>query len=222
MRAAAGCRPAGAPGARAKGNGRDGPPWGNLTVLSARPSDSTSTRSVVVRVASGALSCDFTDMDARRGGRARLKASDSKSDRGVSPSGVQILSPPPIFSTLSVELGSGGVAEWPKVRHWKCRVRATVPWVRIPPPPPSNPNPRRGPAALRLERHRESRIGANPDVSFCRLWRRVRTQGASAADGPFVRSLRRLAVLDGEVAVPCNPQSATAGLNSLSRAARVE
>ena len=32
----------------------------------------------------------------------------------------------------------------------------------------------------------------------------------------------RLAVLDGEVAVPCNPQSATAGLNSLSRAARVE
>src|SRR5215468_8869100 len=33
----------------------------------------------------------------RRGGRARLKASDSKSDRGVSPSGVQILSPPPFF-----------------------------------------------------------------------------------------------------------------------------
>jgi hypothetical protein len=34
---------------------------------------------------------------ARRGGRARLKASDSKSDRGASPSGVQILSPPPKF-----------------------------------------------------------------------------------------------------------------------------
>src|SRR6266851_3986876 len=34
----------------------------------------------------------------RRGGRARLKASDSKSDRGASPSGVQILSPPPIFT----------------------------------------------------------------------------------------------------------------------------
>src|SRR5437763_1324430 len=33
----------------------------------------------------------------RRGGRARLKASDSKSDRGVSPSGVQILSPPPLI-----------------------------------------------------------------------------------------------------------------------------
>ena len=32
----------------------------------------------------------------------------------------------------------------------------------------------------------------------------------------------RVAVLDGEVAVPCNPQSAIAGLNSLSRAVRVE
>ena len=29
-------------------------------------------------------------------------------------------------------------------------------------------------------------------------------------------------VLDGELAVPCNPQSASAGSNSLSRAARVE
>src|SRR5215472_18256641 len=63
----------------------------------------------------------------------------------------------------------GGVAEWPKVRHWKCRVRATVPWVRIPPPPP--------------------------------------------------HPVHDLAVLDGEVAVPCNPQSAIAGLKSLSRAA---
>src|SRR5215467_13233462 len=35
--------------------------------------------------------------------------------------------------------GAGGVAEWPKVRHWKCRVGATLPWVRIPPPPPFNP-----------------------------------------------------------------------------------
>jgi tRNA(adenine34) deaminase len=35
---------------------------------------------------------------SRRGGRARLKASDSKSDRGPEgPSGVQILSPPPTF-----------------------------------------------------------------------------------------------------------------------------
>ena len=110
---------------------------------------------------------------SRRGGRARLKASDSKSDRGVSPSGVQILSPPPFSSDQRrvVVAGScGGVAEWPKVRHWKCRVRATVPWVRIPPPPP----------------------------------------------------FFDVAVLDGEVAVPCNPQSAIAGLNSPLRGARVE
>src|SRR5262245_41852055 len=80
----------------------------------------------------------------RRGGRARLKASDSKSDRGASPSGVQILSPPPNFLAANdapavSRRPEGGVAEWPKVRHWKCRVRATVPWVRIPPPPPSFP-----------------------------------------------------------------------------------
>ena len=31
------------------------------------------------------------------------------------------------------------MAEWPKVRHWKCRVGATLPWVRIPPPPPIYP-----------------------------------------------------------------------------------
>ena len=41
---------------------------------------------------------------------------------------------------------------------------------------------------------------------------------------PWVRWAEHhdLAVLDGEVAVPCNPQSAIAGLNSLSRVARVE
>ena len=41
---------------------------------------------------------EVTDKTTRRGGRARSKASDSKSDRGPEgPSGVQILSPPPIF-----------------------------------------------------------------------------------------------------------------------------
>ena len=50
-----------------------------------------------------------TEKVTRRGGRARLKASDSKSDRGASPSGVQILSPPP---NSHRELGRGGrVAE---------------------------------------------------------------------------------------------------------------
>src|SRR6266446_8594022 len=52
---------------------------------------------------------------ARRGGRARLKASDSKSDRGASPSGVQILSPPPIFfAEYAVNAGSEG---WPSGRR---------------------------------------------------------------------------------------------------------
>ena len=37
-----------------------------------------------------------------------------------------------------------------------------------------------------------------------------------------VRYTLDVVVLDGEVAVPCNPQSAIAGLNSLSRAGRVE
>ena len=31
---------------------------------------------------------------------------------------------------------SGKVTEWPKVRDWKSRVRATVPRVRIPLSPP--------------------------------------------------------------------------------------
>ena len=51
------------------------------------------------RAPCGRLACCRRARDvARRGGRARLKASDSKSDRGPEgPSGVQILSPPPIF-----------------------------------------------------------------------------------------------------------------------------
>ena len=47
-------------------------------------------------------------------------------------------------------------------------------------------------------------------------------EGANEANGPLSATDAQLAVLDGEVAVPCNPQSATAGLNSLSRAGRVE
>ena len=45
---------------------------------------------------------------------------------------------------------------------------------------------------------------------------------ANEADGSLSTTGIRWAVLDGEVAVPCNPQSAIAGLNSLSRAVRVE
>jgi len=47
-------------------------------------------------------------------------------------------------------------------------------------------------------------------------------EGANEANGSLSAIGERRAVLDGEVAVPCNPQSATAGLNSLLRAVRVE
>jgi len=47
-------------------------------------------------------------------------------------------------------------------------------------------------------------------------------EGANEANGSLSAIGERLAVLDGEVAVPCNPQPAIAGLNSLSRAVRVE
>jgi len=46
--------------------------------------------------------------------------------------------------------------------------------------------------------------------------------GEKGPDGPLSTTGGKWAVLDGEVAVPCNPQSATAGLNSLSRTVRVE
>jgi hypothetical protein len=32
----------------------------------------------------------------------------------------------------------GEVQEWLNWQHWKCCVRGTVPWVRIPPSPPAN------------------------------------------------------------------------------------
>jgi hypothetical protein len=51
----------------------------------------------------------------------------------------------------------------------------------------------------------------------------VGEKGSAARRRPaLIDDRRRMAVLDGEVAVPCNPQSAIAGLNSLSRAGRVE
>src|SRR5882724_12991587 len=33
---------------------------------------------------------------------------------------------------------SGEVQEWLNWQHWKCCVRETVPWVRIPPSPPQD------------------------------------------------------------------------------------
>ena len=48
------------------------------------------------------------------------------------------------------------------------------------------------------------------------------TGNCTVGSNPTPSAIFDLAVLDGEVAVPCNPQSAIAGLNSLSRAGRVE
>ena len=46
------------------------------------------------------------------------------------------------------------MAEWPKARHWKCRIRETVSWVQIPPSPPFSLAPKRAfSAALRMSRH---------------------------------------------------------------------
>src|SRR5215510_15818187 len=88
-------------------------------------------------------------IDSRRGGRARLKASDSKSDRGPEgPSGVQILSPPPFPSPPREVGGYRGSATPPDVNRrgdraaegaaleMPCTGLTPVPWVQIPPPPP--------------------------------------------------------------------------------------
>ena len=80
---------------------------------------------------------------------------------------------------------------------------------------------------MRMESGAEGREG-----SSCEAAREARSEAyslyverrASAPTkqmGPY-RPSARLAVLDGEVAVPCSPQSAIAGLNPLLRAARVE
>ena len=97
-----------------------------------------------------------------------MKASDSKSDRGVSPSGVQILSPPPNFTIRRGDRAAEG-------------------------------------AALEMPCTGNRAAGSNPALS-----------------ANNIRGLVDVAVLDGEVAVPCSPQSALAGLNSLPRVCRVE
>ena len=82
----------------------------------------------------------------------------------------------------------GGVAEWPKVRHWKCRVGATLPWVRIPPPPPlfwlqlirvvplSTPIGEKGPVARRRPK------AAGEAYS---LYVEPAAEGANEANGPL-------------------------------------
>ena len=105
-------------------------------------------------------------------------------------------------------------------------------------------------AALEMPCTGNCTVGSNPTPSAiflvresqtCRLARRGQMRGGAGRRharrslstlsvlptaptkqmAPYRRPAR-LAVLDGEVAVPCNPQPAIAGLNSLSRAVRVE
>ena len=92
----------------------------------------------------------------------------------------------------------------------------------------SNPTPSaifwvvRSPKSCRLARRAQLRGGArrlHARRTLCTL--SVQPSAPTKQMDPYRRPAR-LAVLDGEVAVPCNPQSATAGLNSLSRAVRVE
>src|SRR3954462_14940851 len=45
--------------------------------------------------------------------------------------------PDPLPAPSGARDPDGEVAEWSKAPHSKCGVRATVPWVRIPPSPPS-------------------------------------------------------------------------------------
>src|SRR5919197_3111941 len=118
----------------------------------------------------------------RRGGRARLKASDSKSDRGVSPSVVQILSPPPIM--FDVRAASQGSAARRSGGERARRVRELY---------------RRGDRAAEGAAL-EMPCTGNPCAA-----------GSNPAPSAISRILR-VTVLDGELAVPCNPQSASAGL----------
>src|SRR6266849_9767422 len=133
------------------------------------------------------------DKALRRGGRARLKASDSKSDRGVIPSVVQILSPPPYFfaevaGTKNRRQGRGSQGE----NRRGGRVAEG--------------------AALEMPCTGNCTVGSNPTPSANSGFavRRLRTRRSAVA---LSRREIPLAVLDGEVAVPCSPQSAIAALN---------
>ena len=123
-----------------------------------------------------------TIMSMRRGGRARLKASDSKSDRGVSPSGVQILSPPPTIFPVGVPAQGSGAR-----RSGKRSARAVF--------------TRRGDRAAEGAAL-EMPCTGNPCAA-----------GSNPAPSAKIYDV---AVLDGELAVPCSPQSASAGSNSHS------
>src|SRR5213593_1743325 len=156
----------------------------------------------------------------RRGGRARLKASDSKSDRGVSPSGVQILSPPPIVlasERLRRAPALDGRADNPR----GCAgLRGST--VGQQPPWPGSAARRSGgePARAVLANTRRGDRAAEGAALEMPCTGNPCAAGSNPA--PSANFVFDVAVLDGEVAVPCCPQSALAGSNPLSRAGRVE
>src|SRR5215204_7719351 len=93
---------------------------------------------------------------ARRGG-----ARDSNRRDGVSFGGFSgQLSASAECWPLIAESTCGEVQEWLNWQHWKCCVRGTVPWVRIPPSPPDNiPDKARRPTGNTLVGRRAFRLG---------------------------------------------------------------
>src|SRR5438552_14571688 len=149
----------------------------------------------------------------RRGGRARLKASDSNSDRGVSPSGVQILSPPPIVvasERLRRAPALDGRADNPR----GCAgLRGST--VGQQPPWPGSAARRSGgePARAVLA---NTRRGDRPAEGAALEMPCAGNPCAAGSNPAPSAKIYDVAVLDGELAVPCSPQSASAGSNSHS------
>ena len=77
-------------------------------------------------------------------------------------------------------------------------------------------------AALEMPCTGNCTVGSNPTPSANSTDPWPRRLRARRSGSQAQQTAIPLAVLDGEVAVPCSPQSAIAGLNSLSRVARVE
>ena len=97
---------------------------------------------------------------------------------------------------------SGEVQEWLNWQHWKCCVRETVPWVRIPPSPPFDFRMRN--ADLRIDakqffqseiRDPKSFYQAPEVVQSCGCETRQAGNGATVADRRCARPTRSLTSL---------------------------
>src|SRR6266498_635074 len=100
------------------------------------------------------------------------------------------------FSLITV---LGEVQEWLNWQHWKCCERETVPWVRIPPSPPSNcglrisdcgfGKPKEKPQADEVETFHESDCAWRSECARARGYRRRSiTRAASARqEGIYLR-----------------------------------